>query len=62
MYIGQAFSDAITDLIILTMPIPRVSCPQPPLQIWLIATQIWALQLPAKQKVGVIGMFLLGVL
>ncbi|CAD6582042.1 MAG: hypothetical protein ASARMPRED_000769 [Alectoria sarmentosa] len=46
MYLGQAFSDAITDLIILAMPIP---C-------------IWALQLPAKQKVGVIGMFLLGIL
>lgn len=46
MYVGQAFSDAITDLIILAMPIP---C-------------IWALQLPAKQKVGVCSMFLLGIL
>lgn len=42
MYVGQAFSDAITDLIILAMPIPCIC----------------ALQLPAKQKVGVIGMFL----
>ena len=27
MYVGQAFSDAITDLIILAMPIPCVSFP-----------------------------------
>ncbi|KAM0802748.1 hypothetical protein BDR22DRAFT_970990 [Usnea florida] len=46
MYLGQAFSDAITDLIILVMPIP-----------W-----VWALQLPPKQKVGVSSMFLLGIL
>ncbi|CAF9939787.1 MAG: hypothetical protein ALECFALPRED_008288 [Alectoria fallacina] len=46
MYLGQAFSDAITDLIILAMPIPCIC----------------ALQLPTKQKLGVIGMFLLGIL
>ena len=33
MYIGQAFSDAITDLIVLVMPIPCVSAPAHPLQI-----------------------------
>lgn len=31
MYIGQAFSDAITDLMILVMPIPWVSLPISPL-------------------------------
>ena len=32
MYVGQAFSDAITDLIILVMPIPCVSDPAHPFQ------------------------------
>lgn len=31
IYIGQAFSDAITDLMILVMPIPCVSLPMSPL-------------------------------
>lgn len=33
MYVGQAFSDAITDLIILVMPIPCVSTPTHSLSI-----------------------------
>ncbi|MCJ1277743.1 hypothetical protein MMC21_005557 [Puttea exsequens] len=46
MYLGQAFSDSITDLMILLVPIPCV----------------WNLHMPAKQKVAVTGMFLLGIL
>ncbi len=62
MYLGQAFSDAITDLIILVMPIPCVSTPAHFLPFELTAIEIWALQLPTKQKLGVCGMFLLGIL
>ncbi|KAL2058302.1 hypothetical protein ABVK25_001028 [Lepraria finkii] len=46
MYLGQAWSDVFTDVIILSMPIPCV----------------WNLQMPAKRKIAVSGMFLLGAL
>lgn len=44
MYLAQAWSDVLTDLIILTLPLP---C-------------IWVMQLPARHKAAVSGMFLLG--
>ncbi|CAD6584913.1 MAG: hypothetical protein ASARMPREDX12_001790 [Alectoria sarmentosa] len=44
MYLAQAWSDVLTDLIILTLPLP---C-------------IWIMQLPVRHKVAVSGMFLLG--
>ena len=62
MYLGQAFSDAITDVIILSIPIPCVSFSTCSLQAVADCPKVWALQLPTKQKVGVSGMFLLGVL
>lgn len=46
MYLAQAWTDVLTDLMILSLPIP---C-------------IWALQMPAKHKVGVTAIFLLGLL
>lgn len=46
MYLAQAWSDIFTDLAILAVPIP---C-------------IWALQMPAKHKFAVSGIFLLGLL
>lgn len=46
MYLAQAWTDVLTDMMILALPIP---C-------------IWALQMPAKHKVGVTAIFLLGVL
>lgn len=46
MYLGQAFSDVITDVMILSMPLP---C-------------IWALQMSKKCKVAICGVFLLGAL
>lgn len=46
MYLAQAWTDVITDVMILSLPIP---C-------------IWALQMPARHKVGVTAIFLLGVL
>lgn len=46
MYLAQAWTDVLTDLMILSLPIP---C-------------IWALQMPARHKVGVTAIFLLGLL
>lgn len=46
MYIAQAWTDMLTDVMILSLPIP---C-------------IWALQMPARHKVGVTAIFLLGLL
>ena len=46
MYLAQAWTDVLTDTMILSLPIP---C-------------IWALQMPARHKVGVTAIFLLGVL
>ena len=46
MYLAQAWTDVLTDMMILSLPIP---C-------------IWALQMPARHKVGVTAIFLLGVL
>ena len=46
MYLAQAWTDVFTDVMILSLPIP---C-------------IWALQMPAKHKVGVSAIFLLGIL
>ncbi|CAD6566144.1 MAG: hypothetical protein ASARMPREDX12_007561 [Alectoria sarmentosa] len=46
MYLAQAWTDVLTDVMILSLPIP---C-------------IWALQMPARHKVGVTAIFLLGVL
>lgn len=46
MYLAQAWSDVITDVMILSMPAP---C-------------IWALQMSTKHKIGVIGIFLTGIL
>lgn len=44
MYLAQAWSDVLTDIIILTLPLP---C-------------IWIMQLPVRHKLAVSGMFLLG--
>ena len=44
MWYAGSISDIILDFMILTMPIPMV----------------WKLQLPTKQKIGVLAMFLLG--
>lgn len=46
MYLAQAWTDVLTDIMILSLPIP---C-------------IWALQMPARHKVGVTAIFLLGIL
>ena len=46
MYLAQAWTDILTDVMILSLPIP---C-------------IWALQMPARHKVGVTAIFLLGLL
>lgn len=46
MYLAQAWSDVLTDLIILSLPFP---C-------------IWNLQMSAKHKICISGMFLLGAL
>ena len=46
MYLAQAWTDVLTDVMILSLPIP---C-------------IWALQMPARHKVGVTAIFLLGLL
>lgn len=46
MYLAQAWTDVLTDVMILSLPIP---C-------------IWALQMPARHKVGVTAIFLLGIL
>ncbi|KAK4692115.1 hypothetical protein P7C71_g5025, partial [Lecanoromycetidae sp. Uapishka_2] len=46
MYLAQAFSDVITDIMILAIPLP---C-------------IWALQMSTKRKLAVCGVFLLGAL
>ena len=46
MYLAQAWTDVLTDLMILSLPVP---C-------------IWALQMPAKHKIGVTAIFLLGLL
>ena len=46
MYLAQSWTDVLTDVMILSLPIP---C-------------IWALQMPAKHKVGVSAIFLLGIL
>ena len=46
MYLAQAWTDVLTDVMILSLPIP---C-------------IWALQMPARHKVGVSAIFLLGLL
>lgn len=46
MYLAQAWTDVLTDIIILSLPIP---C-------------IWALQMPARHKIGVTAIFLLGLL
>jgi hypothetical protein len=46
MYLGQAYSDVLTDLMILAIPLP---C-------------IWALQLPVRHRIGVSCIFLLGLL
>ena len=46
MYLAQAWTDMLTDMMILSLPIP---C-------------IWALQMPARHKVGVSAIFLLGLL
>ncbi|KAL9071978.1 MAG: hypothetical protein Q9161_003910 [Pseudevernia consocians] len=44
MYLAQAWSDVLSDVVILTLPLP---C-------------IWVMQLPVRHKVAVSGMFLLG--
>jgi hypothetical protein len=44
MYLAQVYSDVIFDLLILIIPIPLV----------------WKLQLPLRQKLAVLGIFLLG--
>ncbi|KAJ4296368.1 hypothetical protein N0V90_006413 [Kalmusia sp. IMI 367209] len=46
MYLAQVYSDAILDILILVLPMPLV----------------WKLHLPTKQKLGVIGIFLLGLM
>ena len=46
MYLAQAWTDVLTDIMILSLPVP---C-------------IWALQMPARHKVGVTAIFLLGLL
>lgn len=46
MYLAQAWTDILTDMMILSLPIP---C-------------IWALQMPVRHKVGVTAVFLLGIL
>lgn len=46
MYLAQAYSDVLTDLMILAMPLP---C-------------IWAMQLPLRHRIGVSCIFLLGLL
>ena len=46
MYLAQAWTDVLTDVMILSLPIP---C-------------IWALQMPPRHKVGVTAIFLLGLL
>lgn len=46
MYLAQAYSDVITDLMILALPLP---C-------------IWAMQLPIRHRIGVSCIFLLGIL
>ena len=46
MYKAQAWTDVLTDIMILSLPVP---C-------------IWALQMPARHKVGVTSIFLLGLL
>ena len=46
MYLAQAWTDVLTDMMILSLPIP---C-------------IWALQMPPRHKVGVTAIFLLGIL
>lgn len=46
MYLGQAYSDVLTDLMIIAMPLP---C-------------IWAMQLPVRHRIGVSCIFLLGLL
>lgn len=44
MYLSQVYSDVVLDVLILAIPIPLV----------------WKLQLPVKQKIAVLGIFLLG--
>ena len=46
MYLAQSWSDVLTDVMILSMPAP---C-------------IWALQMSTKHKIGVIAIFLTGIL
>ena len=46
MYLAQAWTDVLTDVMILSLPVPCV----------------WALQMPARHKVGVTAIFLLGLL
>ncbi|KAK0515805.1 hypothetical protein JMJ35_001839 [Cladonia borealis] len=46
MYLGQAYSDVISDALILSLPIPK----------------IWTLQLPIRRKLAVNGIFFLGTL
>ena len=46
MYLAQAWTDVLTDMMILSLPIP---C-------------IWVLQMPARHKIGVTAIFLLGIL
>lgn len=46
MYLAQAYSDVLLDVLILSLPVPCV----------------WQLQMPVRHKIAVLGMFLLGVL
>ncbi|MCJ1312210.1 hypothetical protein MMC25_005884 [Agyrium rufum] len=46
LYLAQAYSDVVVDVMILSLPVPM----------------IWKLQMPTARKVGICGIFLLGAL